>query len=55
MLQMPNVYRDSHFGPEQLAKYPLDAEQEKLEEPCLPNLTGDVALGWDPVCVWLGT
>ena len=50
MLRMPSVYRDSQLGPEQLAKFPLDAEQEMLEEPCPPNLNGEVALSRELFC-----
>ena len=41
---MPHVYQDSVILPEELAKFPLEEEQEMLEQTEHVDLSGEVRL-----------
>ena len=50
---MPHVYQDSVILPEELAKFPLEDEQEMLEQTEHVDLSGEVRLDREVFTVWL--
>ena len=50
---MPNVYQDSVILPEELAKFPLEDEQEMLEQTEHVDLSGEVRLDREVFTAWL--
>ena len=54
-MYMPNVYADSVDLPEELAKFPVEGEQEMLEQEESVDLAGDVKLSREVFVSWVGS